>query len=62
MWGFSELEFRTCLDCVDRWDELKAANPNFDFAPFMNGDLEEAIAYFSIFISGAILTAVLNLK
>lgn len=45
MWGFSELEFRTCLDCVDRWDELKANNPNFDFAPFMNGDLDEAIAY-----------------
>lgn len=45
MWGFSKLEFRTCLDCVDRWDDLKANNPNFDFAPFMNGDLEEAIAY-----------------
>lgn len=45
MWGFSELEYRTCLDCVDRWDDLKANHPNFDFAPFMNGDLEEAIAY-----------------
>ena len=45
MWGFSELEYRTCLNCTERWDELKSLNPNFNFSPFMNGDLNEATNY-----------------
>lgn len=45
MWGFSDLEFRTCQECIERWDELIAANPDFDFTPFDHGSLNEAIAY-----------------
>ena len=45
IWGNSTLEFRTCEDCLDRWEELLAKYPKFDFAPFNHGDLNEAIAY-----------------
>lgn len=45
IWGNSNLEFRTCLDCVDRWKKLIVDNYGYDFAPFTNGDLNEAIAY-----------------
>ena len=45
IWGNSNLEFRTCPDCLDRWEDLIAKYPDFNFTPFNHGDLNEAIAY-----------------
>lgn len=45
IWGNSNLEFRTCLDCVDRWKDLYIKYYGYDFAPFTFGNLNEAIAY-----------------
>jgi hypothetical protein len=45
IWGNLNLEFRTCLECVDRWKALVVKYYGFDFAPFLYGDLNEAIAY-----------------
>jgi hypothetical protein len=45
IWGNSSLEFRTCPDCLDRWEKFIDENPNFNLTPFNHGNLNEAIAY-----------------
>lgn len=45
IWGNSNLEFRTCLECVDRWKDLIVKHYGVNFTPFNHGDLNEAIAY-----------------
>ena len=45
IWGNSNLEFRTCEDCLNRWEKLIADYPDFNLTPFNHGNLNEAIAY-----------------
>ena len=45
IWGNSNLEFRTCEDCLNRWEQLIADYPDFNLTPFNHGNLNEAIVY-----------------